>query len=81
MKKITTPGRFGLLLASCGNAFCDCDLYEDNYTWDGFDYQLNSSTMTVEDTCLDAGIVDSTIRCRRLPESIARGVSVKKYSS
>jgi len=26
-----------------------------------FDYQLNSSAMTAEDTCLDAGIVDSTI--------------------
>jgi len=52
MKKILLLAGFGLLLASCGNAFCDCDLYEDNYTWDGFDYQLNSSTMTVEDTCL-----------------------------
>lgn len=61
MKKFLVLAGFGLLLASCGNAFCDCDLYEDNYTWDGFDYQLNSSAMTVEDTCLDAGIVDSTL--------------------
>ena len=61
MKKLLLLAGFGLMLASCGNAFCDCDLYEDDYTWDGFDYQLNSSTMTAEDTCLDAGIVDSTI--------------------
>ena len=60
MKKLLLLAGFGLMLASCGNAFCDCDLYEDDYTWDGFDYQLNSSTMTAEDTCLDAGIVDST---------------------
>ena len=47
-----------------------------------FDYQLNSSTMTVEDTCLDAGIVDSTIIwSRRLLEGFARGVSIKKYFS
>lgn len=61
MKKFLLLAGFGLLLASCGNAFCDCDVYEDDYTWDGFDYQLNSSALTVEDTCLDAGIVDSTI--------------------
>ena len=61
MKKALLILGVGFALASCGNAFCDCDVYEDDYTWDGFDYQLNSSAMTVEDTCLDAGIVDSTI--------------------
>ena len=60
MKKFLLLAGFGLLLASCGNAFCDCDVYEDDYTWDGFDYQLNSSAMTVEDTCVDPGVLDST---------------------
>ena len=60
MKKFLLLAGFGLLLASCGNAFCDCDVYEDDYTWDGFQYQLDNSSLTVEDTCVSAGILDST---------------------
>ena len=60
MKKFLLLAGFGLLLASCGNAFCDCDVYEDDYTWDGFQYQLDNSALTVEDTCVDPGVLDST---------------------
>jgi len=60
MKKALLILGVGVALASCGNAFCDCDVYEDDYTWDGFQYQLDNSTLTVEDTCVSAGILDST---------------------
>jgi len=59
MKKALLFLGLGIALTSCGNAFCDCDLYEDDYTWDGFAYQLDASNLVVEDTCLDAGILDS----------------------
>lgn len=60
MKKFILFVFFGFALASCGNAFCDCDVYEDDYTWDGFQYQLDNSALTVEDTCVDPGVLDST---------------------
>ena len=59
MKKFILFVFCGFALASCGNAFCDCDVYEDDYTWDGFQYQLDNSTLTVEDTCVDPGVLDS----------------------
>jgi hypothetical protein len=60
MKKLAIIFGIGLGLTSCGNAFCDCDMYTDSYTWDGFAYQLNNSALTASDTCLDAGVIDST---------------------
>jgi len=59
MKKALLILGVGFTLASCGNAFCDCDVYEDDYTWDGFQYQLDNSALTVEDTCVDPGVLDS----------------------
>ena len=60
MKKALLISGVGFALVSCGNAFCDCDVYEYDYSWDGFQYQLNSSALTVEDTCVDPGVLDST---------------------
>ena len=60
MKKALLILGLGFALASCGNGFCDCDVYEDDYSWDGFQYQLNNSALTVEDTCVDPGVLDST---------------------
>lgn len=60
MKKALLFLGVGFALASCGNAFCDCDVYQDDYTWDGFQYQLDNSSLTAEDTCVSAGILDST---------------------
>jgi hypothetical protein len=51
----------GLFLASCSGS-CDCDYIVDNYTNTALNgYQLSSSTTVVEDTCLTAGVIDSTI--------------------
>ena len=50
----------GLFLASCGGN-CDCDYIEDNYTSTALNgYQLGGSTTVAEDTCLSAGVVDTT---------------------
>lgn len=49
----------GLLLASCSQT-CDCDYIVDNYTNSALNgYELTSSVTAAEDTCLDAGIIDS----------------------
>ncbi len=50
----------GLFLASCSGS-CDCDYIEDNYTNTALNgYQLDGSTTVAEDTCLSAGVVDTT---------------------
>lgn len=59
MKKALLILGVGVALASCRNAFCDCDVYEDDYSWDGFQYQLDNSALTAEDTCVDPGVLDS----------------------
>ena len=50
----------GLLFTSCTGT-CDCDLIEDSYTWNAFEWELDGSTTVAMDTCLDAGVIDSTI--------------------
>ena len=50
----------GLFLASCSRS-CDCDYIVDHYTSTALNgYQLDNSTTVAEDTCLSAGIVDTT---------------------
>jgi hypothetical protein len=72
MKKALLFLGLGIALTSCGNAFCDCDLYEDDYTWDGFAYQLDASNLVAEDTCLDAGILDSATVIARQQRNIIK---------
>ncbi|HCP40388.1 MAG TPA: hypothetical protein DIT65_01230 [Cryomorphaceae bacterium] len=51
----------GLFLASCTRT-CDCDLILDNYTNTALGgWVLDYSTTVAQDTCLDAGIIDSTV--------------------
>ncbi|MDA8571503.1 MAG: hypothetical protein ACO3JZ_04385 [Schleiferiaceae bacterium] len=49
-----------LFLASCTGT-CDCDYLVDSYTSTPVDgYVLNSSATIAEDTCLDAGVIDTS---------------------
>lgn len=60
MKKLLLiAGVAGLTLASCTGT-CDCDLVQDNYTWDALaGWQHNGTTTLATDTCLSAGVIDS----------------------
>lgn len=49
------------LLSSCSQN-CDCDVYVDAYTYQALSgFQLTTSTLAVEDTCVDPGTLDSTL--------------------
>ena len=49
-----------LFLASCTGT-CDCDYLVDSYTSTPVDgYVLNSSSILAEDTCLNAGVIDTS---------------------
>jgi len=49
-----------LFLASCSGS-CDCDYIVDYYTQTALSgYQLDGSTIVAEDTCLSAGVIDTT---------------------
>lgn len=61
MKKMVLFLSVAGLLVSCGTSSCDCDLIHDNYTNTALTgWSLESSMTVVEDTCLDAGIIDTT---------------------
>ena len=50
----------GLFLASCSGS-CDCDLIEDNYTNTALGgWVMDNSNTVAEDTCLSAGVIDTT---------------------
>lgn len=60
MKKTLLLLAAGFTLAACSDLNCDCDVIVDSYTWNGFSYDLTNTTTTVQDTCLPAGVLDST---------------------
>ena len=66
----------GFLAVSCTGT-CDCDVIEDNYTWDGFAWEVSSSNPTetiAMDTCVDAGILDSAISSTGAYLTVTRAV-------
>ena len=40
---------------------CDCDYLVDSYTSSPDGYVLNSSATIAEDTCLNAGVIDTSL--------------------
>jgi len=59
MKKLLLIAVAGFGLASCSTN-CDCDLMQDNYTWDALNgWQPSTTTTLATDTCLPAGVIDS----------------------
>lgn len=66
----------GFLAVSCTGT-CDCDVIEDNYSWDGFDWAVsttNPSETIAMDTCVDAGILDSNISSTGAYLTVTRAV-------
>lgn len=62
MRNILGLAVLALFVTSCGSQNCDCDLYVDQYVEDALNpgtYNMTSSTLAVQDTCVDAGIQDS----------------------
>ncbi len=56
---IALIGALGLL-SSCSQN-CNCEVYVDSYTYQALNgFQLTSSTLVAQDTCVDAGVLDST---------------------
>ncbi|MEY2963859.1 MAG: hypothetical protein RL754_1120 [Bacteroidota bacterium] len=58
MKKLLLLSAVGLGMASCGT--CDCEVHQDLYTWNAFEYELTATNTIGTDTCLTAGVIDST---------------------
>lgn len=60
MKKLLLIAVAAMGLAAC-NTTCDCEVRQDLYTWNAFEYEFTSTTTVGTDTCLAAGVLDSTV--------------------